>query len=131
MRNKVNLLLICLIGMRAISYSQSNEISILLCPTYGSEKLNLTDSAFSSNDSSDIQISILRFYLSEIKLLKKNEVVFEESNSFHLVDAVKQSSFLISLKNSSVIVFDELVFNAVFQLSFLDHQRERVCVCAR
>ena len=111
MRNKITQLLICLIVVSTISFSQINEISILLYPTYGSEKLNLTDSTFSSNDSSHVNIEVLKFYISKIKLLKNSKIVFEESNSFHLVDAAKSSSLIIPLKNKQIIDFDELVFS--------------------
>ena len=111
MRNKVKVLLICLIGVSTISFSQINEINILLCPSYGSKNLDLKDSVFSSNDSSHLKIEVLKFYISKIKLMNDGKIVFEESNSFHLVDAAKSSSLIIPLKNKQIVDFDELVFS--------------------
>ncbi len=108
---KFRLFLICMLCTSSFSNAQINEISILLCPTYGSEKLILTDSTFSSNDSSHLKIEVLKFYISKIKLMNDGKIVFEESNSFHLVDAAKSSSLIIPLKNKQIVDFDELVFS--------------------
>ncbi len=77
----------------------------------GSTKLNINDSLIQLNDSNDLQIKALKFYVSNIQFLKNGKVALEEKNSSHLVDVSDAKSFQISIENKKNIEFDELKFD--------------------
>ncbi len=63
------------------------------------------------NDSLKIEINELKFYVSNIQFLKNKKVVFEEKNSFHLIDLRKPFSQKISINKQTNVVFDEIAFS--------------------
>ena len=71
----------------------------------------LSDSAFKANDSTDLEIAELKFYVSNMQLLKNGEVVFTEGNSFHLLDAKQAQTLQLSMDTKQPITFDELKFD--------------------
>ncbi len=66
----------------SIVYSQNNIVVSFQCM---------------NTDTPDIQINILKFYISKIELLQDNKVVFREKNSFHLVNFDDKNSLLFLL----------------------------------
>jgi hypothetical protein len=92
-------------------FSQPKEVKIKICPNYGNLAVNLTDSVFTSEDSNRLQIETLRFYISGIQLLKGGKVVFEEKDSFHLIDASDLKSTQISIERNQSCPYDELKFD--------------------
>lgn len=97
--------------INAVSAQTSNVITIVFTPSYGSMDLMLEDSIFHTNDSNNLKIETLKFYISHIQFLKKGVVVLEEQNSFHLIDASRKKSLSINIHNNQNIVFDQLKFN--------------------
>lgn len=85
-------------------------VQLNISPWYGNKSLDLTDSSFTSNDASQLRIEVLRFYLSNVQLLKNAKVVLQEGIA-HLVDAANKNSLHISLDNKENIEYDELKFN--------------------
>ncbi|MCF8277566.1 MAG: hypothetical protein K9J17_12605 [Flavobacteriales bacterium] len=55
------------------------------------------DSSYVTADSTTVAVSILRFYVSHVQLLNGEEVVWLESDSYHLVDAADSASLQIVL----------------------------------
>jgi hypothetical protein len=92
-------------------FSQGSSVQLFISPTFGDHSLSLVDSTFHARDSSNLQIEVLKFYISKIQLLKNGLVVLEEKNSFHLVDAEATLPFQIAIDNPQNIIFDELQFN--------------------
>lgn len=78
--------------------------------TYGPKTLSINDSIPGVYDSTQLQITGLKFYISKIKLLKNKKEIFSEKNSFHLVDASDVSSQKITLTHSKSILADEITF---------------------
>lgn len=93
------------------AFSQSKAIQFYVTPTFGNVVLHLADSSFKMNDSANLQIDLLKFYISNIQFLKNEKVVLQEKNSFHLIDAADEKTFSISIDNKQNIVYDELKFN--------------------
>lgn len=91
--------------------SQSNSIKFNLSYTYGDANLNLADSTFTLEDTTDLQITALRFYISGIQFLKGDQLVMAEGNSFHLIDAGTEDSFQLSISNEENVDFDKVKFN--------------------
>jgi hypothetical protein len=111
MKNISTLLFIVFFCSTVSSFSQSKEVKIKVSLNYGNLALNLADSVFSTDDSSQFQVETLKFYISGIQLLKGGKVVFEEKNSFHLVDASDFKSTQISIERNQSSLYDELKFN--------------------
>jgi len=58
-----------------------------------------------------IEVEELKFYVTHIRLLDNKRVVFEEFNSFHLVDWQDSTSLRISLKVPSSLQYSKIVFD--------------------
>lgn len=77
----------------------------------GATRFNFSDTLTLANDSNDVQITTLKFYVSKIQFLKRHKIVFEEKNSFHLVDFSNAASLQIAIASDSKLSYDELRFN--------------------
>ena len=78
-------------------------------PTYGSNIINLSEGIYKVNDS--LQIEVLKFYISGIKLFRRGDLIFEEKNSYHLIDASEDASFNRLICNGQFFLFDKIQFN--------------------
>lgn len=111
MKGKVAVFLLFFMNVYGTAFSQTNSIQFSVLPTFGATILHLSDSAFSANDSTHLQITALKCYISNIQFLKNGKIVLEEKNSFHLLDASEIKSLKISINNPQNISFDQLKFN--------------------
>lgn len=111
MRNINSLIAISLLWISTTVNSQTNPIQIYITPTFGNAVLHLADSSFMTNDSANLQIEVLKFYISNIRFLINGKVVLEEKNSFHLVDASQIIPIQIFVDNKQNISFDEIKFD--------------------
>lgn len=60
-------------------------------------------------DNADFSIENLKFYVSQISLLKRGEIVFEEDKSFHLIDIINsKNQFTFEINND--IEYDQIQF---------------------
>lgn len=53
-------------------------------------------------------IDLLRFYISEVSLYRQDDLVWQEKESYHLIDVTNPASLSISLPYSAESVFDQL-----------------------
>lgn len=94
-----------------ISIAQTNTVvdfSIL----YGDQELIGNDSiALFKDPSSKLEISVLKFYVSNIHFLKNKKIVFAEKNSFHLIDLSFPSTQKIKMSKPLSVDFDEIAFS--------------------
>lgn len=111
MKNINALIGIFILCITTKAFSQSNAIQFYVTPAFGNSVLQLADSSFKTNDFTNLQVEVLKFYISNIQLFKNGKMVLQENNSFHLVDANEIKSFQFSIDNKQNIVFDELKFN--------------------
>jgi hypothetical protein len=111
MKNSRTVFLLFFLTLYFVSFSQINSIQLSVTPTFGASAFHLADSAFTASDSSDLRITELKFYLSNIQLLQKGKVVMEEKASFHLLDASYINSLTILMDDKQPVKFDELKFN--------------------
>jgi hypothetical protein len=56
-------------------------------------------------------IDLLKFYISDVQLLYNDKTIWEEPNSYHLVDASQNQSLTFSSNISSGVFFNQLKFN--------------------
>jgi hypothetical protein len=88
-------------------FSQSTSC-IKFNPSFGSTKLS-SDSVYYLNVSDSIQITSLRFYVSNMVLLDNNKSVWIDSNPFHLIDAFNEKTLSINIPSN--ISYSKLKFN--------------------
>jgi hypothetical protein len=55
-------------------------------------------------------VETLRFYISNLQLLRNGDTVFTEDNSYHLLDAEAPSTLRLPLRLPTNLDYDELVF---------------------
>lgn len=89
----------CLFGFFA-----SAQLSFKVVPFFNAQ--NYYEPTKQVSKSNDIQIQSLRFYLSAIKLLQHNKVIWAEKNSYHLMDLERMESFKLPLHSPKNIDFD-------------------------
>lgn len=91
-------------------YAQNNHIDLSFGAKYGDSSFCLSDSTFRPDEESKLEIGHLKFYISNVRFLKDNQVVLKEENRCHLIDISIKNPFLISIDNSQKLVFNELRF---------------------
>ncbi|MEM7103320.1 MAG: MbnP family protein [Bacteroidota bacterium] len=90
------LLALFLLNSFNLSAQDSQNLSVNFKPTFNGEPLVLTDDE-ADLSGKDIQIETFRFYISKVELLNGGEIVYEEPNSFHLLDVSNPLSLNLSL----------------------------------
>jgi hypothetical protein len=110
MINRKVVILFILLSIYGFTFSQPGAIRISVVPSYGDQVFSLKDASFKAIDSFNLSITELKFYISKIQFLKNGEVILEEKNSFHLVDASQSNSLQIIIENKELASFDQLKF---------------------
>lgn len=63
-----------------------------------------------SKKADGLTLQTLRFYLSNFVFLKNGKIVFEEKDSYHLLDLDTENSLLLTFKGSENLDFDQIQF---------------------
>jgi len=92
-------------------WAGAQSVKLSFQPYFGTEKVMLSDTVPSIFGPQNLKIETLRFYLSNFQLLKNGKVVFEEKNSFHLLDASDEKSLQLSLQTKDNLDFNTLKFD--------------------
>lgn len=79
-------------------------------PRFKGKALVLTDYETELSQDS-IQIETFKCYISSIKLMQKDSIVFVQKESYHLLDAENKNSLEISLESLNKVEFDSIQFN--------------------
>ena len=94
--------------LQVISVSLGAQVkTISFLPYLEKERIIKDSSQYAENAHENISISTLKFYVSKFCFYKSGKKVFEETNSFHLMDWDDKMSFHVSVKNE----FDEVGFS--------------------
>lgn len=104
-----NIIQIVFIFLAIIGYSQDNNL-FRIRPVIGSIDLNEKQNKFDSRNVSGA-IEELRFYISEIALYNKGNLVWKDNVPAHLIDFKDSSSQYIQLNFDEELKYDELKFN--------------------
>ena len=66
---------------------------------------------FSSTQPDDqFKFDVLRFYISNVKLISDNTIIYSENDSYHLIDIIeKRNSFILTHPEN--LLFDEIQFD--------------------
>jgi hypothetical protein len=87
--------------------AQSTPALIKFIPKFGNSVLVPAKKYFSTANKDSISIETLRFYISDVILLKNGKVVHRSKNNFYLLDLEKKLQISLATKNVS---FDVVQF---------------------
>lgn len=85
--------------------------TLMFQPMFGNSPLSLSEPFYKLNNKDSVQFEVLKFYISGIELLDNGESVWEEENSFHLIDASQEKTMTVLLNKPSTIIYDQIKFN--------------------
>ncbi|MCX6148280.1 MAG: hypothetical protein NTW25_13685 [Candidatus Kapabacteria bacterium] len=110
MINKYIKLCICILIFFSKLHSQDIISKINFDSSLNKIKLELNKYILlNKNDS--ISIETIKFYISNIKLAIDDSIIFQEPNSYHLIDFENISTKSISLNYHKNIIFNKIKFN--------------------
>ncbi len=100
-------LITILYTLSIVSFGQNKKVTVEFVPVYQNKKLVL------GKEYSDQSISFetLKFYISQLQFSVQNQVIFEEQQSYHLLDLSIPQSFRIDLKIPKESKFNQLAFS--------------------
>jgi hypothetical protein len=91
-------------------FSQTETITLLFHSMYSNFPM-LLENSYKLNASDSIKIESLKFYISEIELSDNEKMIWEEKNSFHLIDAANEQSLSVFLQIPQEVYFTKIKFN--------------------
>jgi hypothetical protein len=91
---------------------ESKTINLIIEPRFGTTVLDIANPAYYYlNPKDSLQITQLKFYISQIQLIDKKGAVWSEPNSYHLIDAQEAESLKLPLSIPSHFRAKELRFH--------------------
>lgn len=96
------------LGLEVIA-QDSVPLSIAFQASYDTVPIVL-DEETSSFSADGIELEVLKFYISKMELYDGNRLVFEEANSYHLIDIEDSNSVLIELNIPRDCSFSKIQF---------------------
>lgn len=91
--------------------AQTNCLAVPVVATFNSKPLILTDTTYSKSGNHKIKFEVLKFYISKVTLKQTNNIVWQENDSFHLIDFDENDSNALCLEIPDDIEFDAIQFN--------------------
>jgi hypothetical protein len=76
---------------------------------YSQKKVDITF-LYTKPIAKDLEVNLLKFYITKIELLKNDKVIYREKNSFHLIDFEASDSFYLALEKFPKKDFDKIQF---------------------
>lgn len=104
------LVIIFLLLLNQLFCQTTKTVVVTFQPNYGNTKL-VTDSFLKLNDNDSLKFESLKFYISNIKLLDNRKLVWQQENSFYLIDITDEKSLKILITIPSSCFYNELQFN--------------------
>ena len=90
---------------------QSNCIKVPVSSIYANKPLVLGDTAYTVAGNHKIKFELLKFYISKVALMQSNQIVWQEEESFHLIDFDESDSNALCLNIPDDIEFNAIQFN--------------------
>ncbi len=103
--------ILILLFISFISNAYCLEIKLLVRPVFGSNNILVSDTSYLISTGSEITFRTLKFYLSNLRFFNKDEIVYTEKNSFHLIDLNDESSMKIQLDIGDPVNYSGITFN--------------------
>jgi hypothetical protein len=110
MRIRFIFTVLCL-GM-SYSQAQTNKtVTISFHPIFGIESLKTPGQQYKLSSGDSLSIETCKFYVSAIELLHGDSLVWNESNSYHLINIFDKNTLTVHLKPPSHVAYDQIWFN--------------------
>lgn len=93
------------------TYAQTNCLEVPVVAIFGNKPLVLTDTTYTINGNHKIKFEVFKFYISKVTLIAANQIVWQEDDSFHLIDFDENDSNALCLDIPDDIEFDAIQFN--------------------
>lgn len=90
---------------------QSRDLVIEFQPMFGKAPIPSEAERYVIHQSDSLAFDVFRWYLSSFHLILNNEVVWTETNSYHLLDMDDRNSLSINLSIPEGLMYDQLQFN--------------------
>ncbi len=102
------LIITFLLFSKGIAQTVNDSVAIAIDLRWKKDKLELNKSYTSANDT--LQLSLVKFYISNVAIEYKNGLFYKQKNSFHLIDIENEKSLQFSIpKNKNPI--SNVIFN--------------------
>jgi hypothetical protein len=90
--------------------AKAQKIYFTIQHTFGDELLVLGEEGFHSKTDSTLQISELKYYISNISFYKKGTCIFNEPNSYRLLDVATCNPCTFEVTSPKKIKYDKIQF---------------------
>jgi hypothetical protein len=104
-------LLLLTLRTSALYAQQNKELNFYFQAIFGDKKISPSTDFYRLNERDSIEIETLKFYISGLKLTNKNKLVWQESNSYHLIDFANEKSCQLTFIVPALLEFDALSCN--------------------
>ncbi len=102
------LILICLLLKNGMCSAQNT--TVIFTPMFGNKCFE-QGKKYNMPGSDSIEITVLKFYISNIELQQNGQTVWKQDNSYHLIDGGQKNTMSIALENQSHMEFNQIRFN--------------------
>ncbi|MCX8479289.1 MAG: hypothetical protein ORN56_05825 [Chitinophagales bacterium] len=109
----MNYIIRIFIGLLLLQHSSllaKNKIEVNFAATYNGASLVLPKEAKTPNEINSLEITKVRFYISQVQLFKEGKCVFKDPSPGHLIDLSDSGKSKISLISKKKIDFDAIQF---------------------
>lgn len=94
-----------------VQAQDKKKIHLSFMPTFGQKPVAFDNTNYHISGTDSISFETFKCYISAIGFEKDGKRVFEEKNSYHLVDAAEQEGMHIEVSVPSGLVYDVVTFN--------------------
>jgi hypothetical protein len=98
-------------GTNARGQTPSDGFALAFRPTVGGQPLRLENASYCNELEQTYSVETFRWYVSNIRFLKKGAVIWAEPAGHHLLDAADERSLTIRLVPPRGLVCDSLAFD--------------------
>ncbi len=107
------IILLCFLSFLFIQkgYTQTNCLSVPVVAKFNNKPLILSDTTYTISGNHKIKFEVLKLYISKVTLKQTNRMVWQENDSFHLIDFDENDSNALCLEIPDDIEFDAIQFN--------------------
>lgn len=96
--------------MCCLTAAHAGQLQLQFKAMVGGEKLKLDGSKYFLPATDSISFETFRFYLSSFRFFKGNQQVWQEKESYHLLDAADDASMQLNFELPDSLHFDHILF---------------------
>ena len=96
--------------LQTLHAQDDKSLSLHFIPVFGNQNIKLGEKIHYQKKSDTLIFETFKFYLSSFKLYNSDHMIWEENNSFHLMDLSDEKSMTILINKPSDLNFQTLCF---------------------